>query len=266
MHIILSLPGIGSDVLVPAQARDPWFLRMLGALTARQFPEQPLQPVKPDQDGFYEGASKNNFGRFGWELGDGLLCSGMSNKLQVSNAVAEYSFSPDLRHRILLDEWLFTAKNSAKKQIPWNWKWNIVGTAVLDCKITIPADWRGTAMAFSAEKGIDDTAKVLFNGVEIGEVTEKDEEYWMRPHFYQIPEKLIRFGAENHVRVITRNLRGSGGFGSCPEITAVSPGNEVKVYVDRINYLGKGAKITINGREFGRFDTSLAFPGVRWQF
>ncbi|MBQ9775925.1 MAG: hypothetical protein IJW17_07810 [Lentisphaeria bacterium] len=261
-HIIVSALGFGSDVLKSSSAaRDGWFLRLLGILAKKDFPAQQLPVVKSDSEGFYPGASCNNFGRFGWELGDGLLCENISNKLNVSNGTSEYEFAPDLRRRLLLGEWQLSGK-----KIPWNLKWSYIGKSTLTSSIKIPANWKGTPLAFVAEKGIDDTAQVFFNGTMIGEVTQNDEEYWMRPHRHLIPEKLIRFGGDNQIKVIVRNLRGNGGFGSCPEITSVSPGNDIQVKVDRINYLGKGGKIVINGKNFGRFDTSLAFPGVRWQF
>ena len=260
-HIIISLPGFGSDVLTPSDARDSWFLKLAGYLTGKVFPEQKPAAVTPDSEGFYPGASQNNFGRFGWELGDGLLCENISNKLNVANGIAEYEFSPSLQRKILLGEW----QRSGRK-IPWNLKWSTIGKTTLTCSVKVPVSWKGTPLAFVAEKGIDDTAQVFFNGKLVGEITRDDDEYWMTPHRHLIPENLIRFGQENQIKVVIDNLRGNGGFGSCPEITSVSTGSDIQIHVDRINYLGKGAKIIINGKPFGRFDSSLAFPGIRWQF
>ena len=136
----------------------------------------------------------------------------------------------------------------------------------LETQVTIPSAWRRERVYFHVEKGIDDTAAVYVNGVKVGEVTQETPQYWMTTHRHRVPSDIIRFDQPNDIRIVTENLRGSGSFGSCPEMVVDTPPKTVEFAVDRCGHLGIGGSITVNGRRLGRMDASLAFPGTRWRF
>ena len=267
-RVIYSTLSAGANVIPGKKAFDAFTLRLFGYLTGRELREEPEEAVRPDAENWYEGAGKNNFGRFGWELGDGLLTESMGTKLNVTNGIGEYEFSPDRKDKLSLFRWNFTGVANNKKAITWNVTWSDIGTVTLETAVKIPAAWKGQGkkLFFHVEKGIDDLAAVYFNGVKLGEVTESVPQYWMTPHRYEIPQELLRFGESNQVRIVSRNLRGNGGFGSCPEIVTEEPPKQTTLVVDRINHIGKGGEMSIDGKRTCRFDTSLAFPGIRWEF
>ena len=265
-RVIYSTLSLGANVIPDKKAFDAFTLRLAGYLTGRSLREEPAEIIRPDAKGWYEGASNNNFGRFGWELGDGLLTESMGTKLNVTNGIGEYEFSLDGKNKISLFRWEFTGVSQKTKTIKWNVSWSDIGIVTLETATKIPSAWKGKKLFFYVEKGIDDLATVYFNGTKLGEVTESVPQYWMCPHRYEIPEKLLRFGEDNHVKIVSKNLRGNGGFGSCPEIVSEEPLKQMTLVIDRINHIGKGGEISIDGKRTCRFDTSLAFPGIRWEF
>ena len=131
---------------------------------------------------------------------------------------------------------------------------------------TIPADWKEREVCFLAEGGIDDLAEVWFNGSLLGRVTRDQSRYWERPHRYRIAPELIRFDRPNTIRIVAENLRGTGGFGKCPELAAVTENvSSRKLTIDRTNWIGKGGILSDSSGALWRFDSSLAFPGIRWE-
>ena len=264
--VIYSTFTLGTALIPDSGAYDRFLLQILSSLSGRR-----LKPVSPKriatEDGWIPGAGEENFGRFGIRLGDGLLVESISNMLTAGKGALEYAFDSRAGHQLLLSSWEFTSANTETKQkINWDWKWSDLGKVQLTAQVPVPAEWKGRTVCFLAEGGIDDLAEVRFNGTLIGKVTKEMPHYWDRPHRYRIAPELIRFGEENTIQVDAENLRGNGGFGKCPELAVVEKGNPIRdLAVDRINWLGKGGVVSdAQGRLF-RFDTSLAFPGIRWE-
>ena len=269
--VVYNALGLGTGILKEKAAIDPFMLRMLALTTGRKIAEKKLvRPVR--QEGFLEGISAANIGRFGFALGDGLLCETFGNALTVSSGAGQYEFREAAVPKLRLAKWhirsISGAPAEAERDVDWNYRYGQIGVVELSTTAEIPVTWRGKTLHFQVERGIDDVAKVYFNDTLLGEVTSQMPNYWDRPHRYKLAPELIRFGGENTIRVVTENLRESGGFGSCPEI--LQSGNrraELDVQIDRANPLGKGGTVTDRKRgSVYRFDTSLAFPGIRWEF
>ena len=269
--ILYSSLTVGADLIPGKTAHDPFLLRAIAELTGKSVDEKNLSQTIV-RDGYMPGAGDQNFGRFGYLIGDGLLTENMSNTFCVTNGSQEYGFSSRVSPKIPFEKWNFKSAaandGNASRVIHWFYKWPEVGMVELDATCFIPADWRDRNVYFSAPEGIDDTAEVFFNDVSIGKVTANMPNYWMTPHKYLIKPELIKFGGMNHIRVESENLRGSGGFGACPELLCDTGENSkpLQFTVDRINWLGKGGVITEPDGKHWRFDTSLAFPGIRWEF
>lgn len=269
--VIYNALGLGVDLIPGKAAYDPLMLRFLSELTGKPLPE-PVRPPAEQEDGWLAGASEQNAGRVGFALGDGLLCESISNALMVSSGAGEYEFRFESSPKLQIPNWrirsISGAPGEAQREIPWRYSTAQIGVMELSAQVVIPEKWRGTALRFQVEGGIDDTAQVWFNDAFLGEVTREMPNYWNRPHRYALPESLISFGQPNTIRILMTNLRESGGFGSCPEIVPMrmkQPKWDVRI--DRANPLGKGGTvIDREGDERWRFDTSLAFPGIRWEF
>ena len=270
-RVVYNALGLGVELIPGKAAYDPLLLRFLSDLTGKQLPES-ARPAAKKENGWLAGASEQNIGRVGFALGDGLLCESISNTLTVSGGSGEYEFRPESSPKLRIPHWRIRSVSGApaekEKEIEWNYRYGQIGVVELTGQITIPEKWRGTPLRFQVEGGIDDTAKVWFNGEFLGEVTREMPNYWNRPHRYLLPEKQIRFGKPNTIRVLTENIRESGGFGSCPEIVPTRiPQLRWDVRIDRANPLGKGGTVVDRDRNASwRFDTSLAFPGIRWEF
>jgi len=269
--ILYSALTVGADLIPGKAAHDPFLLRAVAELTGKAISEKDVAQPLTD-DGYMAGAGDQNFGRFGFLIGDGLLTENMSNTLGVTNGSQEYAFSSQTSPKIPFEKWSFQYLTGPapgnERIIDWFYQWPDVGTVELAANCQIPADWQNQSVYFSAPAGIDDTAEVFFNNVSIGKVTADMPNYWMRPHKYLIKPELIKFGQSNQVRIVSENLRGAGGFGACPELLTASETNPEpwQLVIDRINWIGKGGVITEPGNSKRRFDTSLAFPGIRWEF
>ena len=270
-RVVYNALGLGVELIPGRAAYDPLLLRFLSDLTGKQLPES-ARPAAEKKNGWLAGASEQNIGRVGFALGDGLLCESISNTLTVSGGSGEYEFRPEPSPKLRIPHWRIRSVSGSpaetEKEVEWNYRYGQIGVVELTGQITIPEKWRGTPLRFQVEGGIDDTAKVWFNGELLGEVTRDMPNYWNRPHRYLLPERQIRFGKPNTIRVLTENIRESGGFGSCPEIvpTRLKP-QKWEVRIDRANPLGKGGTVLDRDRNASwRFDTSLAFPGIRWEF
>lgn len=264
--VIYSCFTLGANLLPDSPAHDGFLLHAITGLTGSDL-KPAVKNIPKMENGWQIGAGDENFGRFGFLIGDGLLCENISNALVVSNGLQEYSFSEHSLPRISLNSWQYReiGEESVSRAINWQYKWPWVGKLELTASCRIPAAWEGEEIQFLVEKGIDDLAEVYVNGTLIGKVTVDMPEYWQRPHRYRIAPELIRFGSENDIRIVSENLRGTGGFGSCPELTAAgrSAGPARLVY-EKVDWLGKTGLLTGNNGEKRRFSTSMAFPGVRW--
>ena len=116
-----------------------------------------------------------------------------------------------------------TGLDGAVRRQVWSTSWQDIGVVTLETQVTIPSAWRRERVYFHVEKGIDDTAAVYVNGVKVGEVTQETPQYWMTTHRHRVPSDIIRFDQPNDIRIVTENLRGSGSFGSCPEMVVDTP-------------------------------------------
>ncbi|MFA7197595.1 MAG: beta galactosidase jelly roll domain-containing protein, partial [Anaerovoracaceae bacterium] len=268
--VVYTSLGFGVDLIPGMNAYDALLLRTLSELTGKKLPESRRETKR--EDGWLPGASEENAGRVGIMLGDGLLCSTISNTLTVSNASGQYEFCERLAPKLSIPNWRIRSVSGSpaetEKGIEWNYRYGQIGVVELTAKIDIPGQWHDTPLCFQVEGGIDDTAKIYFNDNFLGEVTQDMPDYWKRPHRYNIPEKIIHYDKPNTIRILSENLRASGGFGSCPEITPRQKEKQVwDVHIDRANPLGKGGTVSAAAHNLKwRYDTSLAFPGIRWEF
>ncbi|MBR0458104.1 MAG: hypothetical protein IJJ26_02595 [Victivallales bacterium] len=262
-RVFYDMLAIGAPVVPGKVAMDAFFIRLAGWICGKNLPEADMPPVRPDRDGWYVGASENNFGRFGWEVGSGLLVENLGGHLTVSMDACEYELTTSRKSKILMPTWNFASEKRKTSQA-WNTPWNEVGKVTLDSKVTIPATWKGRKIYFHVLKGIDDTAAVFINGKKIGEITEKDPQYWMTEHRHEIPQDLIRFDQPNDVHIDSVNLRGAGSFNSCPEIITDEPQRVLTFAQDNMSFLGMGGILAVDNVQMARMDCSLVFPGVRW--
>ena len=266
-QVIYSTFTPGTELIPDPEAYDRFFLQVLSHLSGKTLsPQEPERQA--ENDGWTAGAGEENFGRFGIRLGDGLLTENISNTLSVGQGALEYSFDSGEKKQLPLPRWTYRPLNGNGKSrsIAWDWKWPFVGKVELTAECRIPADWNGETILFAAEGGIDDLAEVYFNGQLLGRVTKEMPRYWDRPHRYRIAPERIRFGKSNTIRIVSENLRGFGGFGKCPELTVARKDKTVRTFrPDRASWLGKGGILSCDGKAFCRFDTSLAFPGIRWE-
>jgi len=268
-RVVYSALTVGAEIIPEKTSPDAFLLRLLADLTGHAIPEADLSRPKPDADGWWKGAGDENFGRFGIVLGDGLTCEECDNALEFRNGLAEYAFVSEVSRRIKLFDWTIREKpEAAPRAVKSDYRWQVVGPVTHETRVVVPESWRGNPVLFRAEGGIDDVATVYFNDVKIGEVTEKDHLYWLKPHRHAVPADIVRWGAENTIRIESVNLRGEGLFGATPELSVPGDGagdRASHLNVDRINHLGKGGVITDGYGRRRRYDTSLAFPGTRWE-
>ncbi len=264
--VIYTTFTLGADLIPGTDAKDAFMLHAVSYLSKRKLSVGSFKETYTVVDGWRKGADVENFGRFGVRLGDGLLCEDISNSLGVSNGSAEYVFSSRATPKISLERWSFQdmSKRDSVKEQTWQEKWDNIGKVELIAKCVIPESWKGNPVNFIVEKGIDDLGEVYFNGTLIGKITKDDTHYWETMHNHSIPQGLIKYNGDNTIRVVSENLRGKGGFGSCPEVRQMTKSRPLKVKIDRINWLGKGGVISESDGSTRRYDTSLAFPGIRW--
>ena len=264
--VMVSALTAGAEIIPDKTAPDAFMLRMLSLLTGKPLSEKDLPRVCPDRDGFLPGSGPDNFGRFGFILGDGLLCESINNTLDVTNGSAEYSFSAALTPKIALTDWTLKDRTGNSRAIDWRYKWLDQAKYELTTQSTVPTAWKGRDLCFLVEGGIDDTAEIRFNGRPIGKIDTATPQYWMTPHRHTVPAALVRTDRPNEIKIVTENLRGNGGFGTCPELRLPQAAPTPLQFVpDRINQLGKGGMVTEADGVRRRFDTSLAFPGIRWE-
>ncbi|MDO5318673.1 MAG: hypothetical protein Q4G65_08615 [bacterium] len=91
-RLAYNMVGIGSSLVGGKESPDAFLVRALGWLTGRTLPERRRVLPKPDADGWWDGMGGQTFGRFGWEVGSGLLVESLSSRLAVHNGAAGYEF------------------------------------------------------------------------------------------------------------------------------------------------------------------------------
>ncbi len=89
-RVIYNMLTLGSSLISGKEARDAFFIRALGYLTNRTFPERTRSVKTASTDGWYDGIGDEGFGRFGWEVGSGLLVEDVGSRLTVRHGDASY--------------------------------------------------------------------------------------------------------------------------------------------------------------------------------
>ncbi len=231
--------------------------------------------ISPDGLNYQAGMSFDNFGRFGWLIGEGLLCDDISRKLSIGNGLQEYCLSAQSSPAIPLIKWdMRPISGAVKNQTALNLKqqdyrinWSGAGVVEYTTEVKIPKEWQGKKIFFSVEKGIDDLDEVEFNGLKIGSTDKNTPHYWQAPRSYKIPAKQIRFGQNNKVKVLMKNLKGQAKFNSCPRLCVANPGKQrEELSVTDIDWAHKTYLITNDRRKSYRMVLSLLLPFILYDF
>ena len=92
-RVIYQMTAIGQTLLPGKKAYDAFFARVIGRISGRTIPEAPCsESAFALGDGWFRGIGAGTFGRFGWEIGSGLLVERLGNTFRVSHGDSEYSF------------------------------------------------------------------------------------------------------------------------------------------------------------------------------
>lgn len=262
-------------------ARDP---RALDALEHRAAEERGAAAAKDsrlladilggrDRSGFRVGMSENNFGRFGWLVGEGLLCGGIGRDLTVENGPQYYRFDDSGRIAAGFHNWkhkVVSGRAKFPKSTPDNTdpleQWSGSGTVEYTAETVFNPDWTGRPFFFEVEGGIDDTDETFFNGVRIGATGAETPRHWEARRAYPIPEKLIRRGEPNRITVRVTNLHGTAGFNSIPRLFSPAPGGDAPgtLLVAETDWVHKKYVITpAAGGEGRELELSLLSPFIR---
>lgn len=248
--------------------------RMLSALTD-------LEKQYATRDGlrYQAGASLDNFARFGWLVGEGLLCGNINNDLAVSNGEQGFKIDTNRSVSIPLSSWNLHVLDGAitdsndhpipeGTELPFTLEWKGTGRVEYTRSVTLESAWKNKDLVFVVEKGIDDLDEVYVNGRLIGSTTEKTAEYWAAPRQYRVPLESIQWDRPNSIRVIVKNLRGGAGFNSCPKILVRDP-NELdtptRLKVESIDWVHKTYQVRM-GDAVSRVTLSVLSPFVLYDF
>ena len=107
-RVLYSMPAIGQTVVPDRRAYDAFFVRVASHLTGRKLPEAKYDGCPfALGDGWYRGIGGGEFGRFGWEIGSGLLIEHLGNTFRVSNGDSEYTFRDHADRTAMLREMTF---------------------------------------------------------------------------------------------------------------------------------------------------------------
>ena len=220
------------------------------------------------------GRSKNNVGRFGWQVGEPLPINTVGGKdLSVANGEALYRFHTGGTKTYNISNWTcqvvdgtVTYENNALagKADPCG-RWSGHGTVEYHCEKIMPPDWKGKRISFFVKDGIDDCDEVYFNDTLIGKTGQETPYHWMTERNYPIPEKLVRWGQPNRIVMRIINLKGEAGCGSPPVIRVSSGADRELLTVTGIDWAGKEYCIRNDNTEWMmRF--SLLTPFVLYRF
>ena len=91
--VLYSMLATGSSLVPGKESPDAFFVRALAYLSGRDLPERNRPSMTPDAQGWYAGVGKGAFGRFGWEVGNGLLAEDVGTRLTVRHGSAVYEFA-----------------------------------------------------------------------------------------------------------------------------------------------------------------------------
>ena len=227
-----------------------------------------LKEAEAASSNWRRGASKQNFGRFGWRIGVGLNCGTLNNDLSFTNGDQSFKLSNLSADAVLLDRWNIKPLDAAVKLpakatilTPWSGE----GRTEYTAKVVIPETWKGRQITFEVASGIDDVDDFYFNGTLAGQTTVDVPEYWMTPRNYRLASETIRFGKENELKLVVRNLRGNAAVLSLPRITAKIPGSAPKVAVTSLSWSNRICKVSDGAKNYEIHQT-LALPMLRHVF
>ncbi len=221
-------------------------------------------------DHWHVGVSRDNFGRFGWEIGEGLLTARLENDLTVMNGEQFFRFEfsekrpefPIVDWQVSIVEGKITLPTGAEDPTRL---WSGEGCVEYTADIVFDPAWRKRKLSFEVDKGIDDTDVVTLNGVLIGRTDTDTPNYWVAPRRYEIPEEIVRWNEPNRLSVKVANLRGDAGFGSRP-LLRVGEEQETlpTLAVTRADWVGKEYRIR-SGESDDRVILSLLTPFTRFE-
>ncbi len=210
---------------------------------------------KENVSGWRVGMSENNFGRFGWLIGEGVLCGTVGRDLTVANGPQYYRFDNSGQMSAAFHHWkhkILKGKIRFRKSTPENTdpleRWSGIGTVEYSAELEFNREWRGKPLFFDVEEGIDDTDEVFFNGVRIGATGIDTPRYWSVRRAYPIPASAVRWGQANAVSVRVTNLRGDSGFNSAPRIQIGGGKISGSIHVASTDWTHKKYEIEMNGR------------------
>ncbi len=223
----------------------------------------------PGELTFRPGMSRENMGRFGWLVGEGLSCDSIGRDLTVTNGGQSYRFDADGKLSVPLTNWTRKAvkgevKFASESADPCG-EWTGVGEVEYTAELVMDPAWKGKKLKFEVKSGIDDIDATALNGVAIGTTGEKVPYHWMTPRAYAIPESAVRWGEPNRFTVRVGNLRGSARFGSRPYLTVAEESGTPELAASEIDWTGKTYRIT-SGGETRELQMTLLAPFIRYTF
>ena len=240
---------------------------------------RPAEELLADGVMYRSGAHNRNFGRFGWDISEGLPGAVLRPSLAISGNTQEYvvDFESLEQNTLKITCWdrapLSGAPRSSDRLQPLiakngtsQYRWEGKGTMRFTSEIEIPESWRGKDVSFLVEGGIDDTDVTFFNGRMIGKVDASVPGYWHVPRRYRIPAESIRFGKKNLIRCDITNLQGDAAFNSVPLLTIPKVKNRTRnVTVSSLDWIHKRYDITDNSRRKLSMTVSLAIPYILYE-
>ena len=224
-----------------------------------------------DDPRYNVGVSTDNFGRFGWEVNEALLCSQLGSDLSISNGDQYFRFElTNNRKTRSIKGWHGRVVSGNVKLNSTNDPtrlWSGEGTVEYVSEMNFDPAWKGKSLSFEVDKGIDDIDKVSINGVLIGNTGVDTPNYWNTPRRYPIPANAIRWGKKNRIVVHNMNLRGDAGFKSRPviRIGEETTGSLPELSVPTVNWVTKKYRVK-NGKTIDDVMISLLSPFTQFRF
>jgi len=239
--------------------------------------KKPILAAAGIRDGldYRVGASQHNFGRFGWLIGEGLLCGNISRDLTLSNGDQSFRYETDAGINIGMPQWHWRIASGEVKEKhldntvqPFGCVWNGCGTVEYTSEMVFAKEWQDKEVFLKVDNGIDDIDVTEVNGRVIGRTTESTPEYWLAPRKYRIPGELVKWGAVNQIKIKVTNLRDSARINSCPKLVVGSPKRPTepaKIQVESVDWTHKVYRVT-DGKQDYRLWLSLLSPFVLYDF
>lgn len=111
-RVLYSMLGLGQTVVPGKRAYDAFFVRLARHLTGAALPEAAYDGCPYALGGgWYRGIGRNDFGRFGWEIGSGLLVESLGNTFRLSKGDDEYAFRASADRAVSLREMTFAPED-----------------------------------------------------------------------------------------------------------------------------------------------------------